>query len=149
MIHPVPQLHIRAELMKMRMLSAESACFKTSCRIWPSLRSRTNRHAIIASSAARPSPSIILVEPIMGENIGAAARAMKNFGLQNLLSVNPKDGCGRTLSLKQTKKKTTKHAPPLMPSTLSSLLSYMGPWMKLCQMDSLSLCMLRLPGLVH
>jgi hypothetical protein len=28
-------------------------------------------------------PAIILVEPIMGENIGAAARAMKNFGLSD------------------------------------------------------------------
>lgn len=35
---------------------------------------------------------IILVAPQMGENIGAAARAMKNFGLQNLRIVNPRDG---------------------------------------------------------
>lgn len=43
-------------------------------------------------ATCRPSPSIILVEPIMGENIGAAARAMKNFGLHELILVNPKDG---------------------------------------------------------
>jgi len=36
--------------------------------------------------------SIILVEPQMGENIGAAARAMKNFGLRDLRIVNPRDG---------------------------------------------------------
>lgn len=36
--------------------------------------------------------SIILVEPQMGENIGAAARAMKNFGIQNLRIVAPRDG---------------------------------------------------------
>lgn len=36
--------------------------------------------------------SIILVEPQMGENIGATARAMKNFGLSDLRIVNPRDG---------------------------------------------------------
>ncbi|MEF9603730.1 RNA methyltransferase, partial [Paracoccus sp. PXZ] len=30
--------------------------------------------------AARMEPAIILVRPQMGENIGAAARAMLNFG---------------------------------------------------------------------
>lgn len=36
--------------------------------------------------------SIILVAPQMGENIGAAARAMKNFGLSDLRIVAPRDG---------------------------------------------------------
>ena len=36
--------------------------------------------------------SIILVEPQMGENIGAAARAMKNFGLTDLRLIAPRDG---------------------------------------------------------
>ena len=36
--------------------------------------------------------SIILVEPQMGENIGATARAMKNFGLADLHLVSPRDG---------------------------------------------------------
>ena len=39
-----------------------------------------------------PKPAIILVEPQMGENIGAAARAMLNFGLTDLRLVNPRDG---------------------------------------------------------
>lgn len=38
------------------------------------------------------SPAIILVEPQMGENIGAAARAMLNFGLTDLRLVKPRDG---------------------------------------------------------
>lgn len=38
------------------------------------------------------SPSIILVRPQMGENIGAAARAMANFGLRELSLVAPRDG---------------------------------------------------------
>ena len=37
-------------------------------------------------------PVIVLVEPQMGENIGAAARAMANFGLTELRLVNPRDG---------------------------------------------------------
>lgn len=38
------------------------------------------------------SPAIILSEPQLGENIGAAARAMKNFGLLDLRLVRPRDG---------------------------------------------------------
>ncbi|MEM8541773.1 MAG: RNA methyltransferase [Pseudomonadota bacterium] len=37
-------------------------------------------------------PSVILVEPQLGENIGMAARAMANFGLIDLRIVNPRDG---------------------------------------------------------
>lgn len=40
----------------------------------------------------RPGPAIILVEAQLGENIGAAARAMANFGLWDLRLVNPRDG---------------------------------------------------------
>jgi tRNA/rRNA methyltransferase len=39
-----------------------------------------------------PQPAIILVAPQMGENIGAAARAMWNFGLERMRIVNPRDG---------------------------------------------------------
>jgi tRNA/rRNA methyltransferase len=37
-----------------------------------------------------PGPVVILVEPQLGENIGAAARAMANFGLSRLRLVKPK-----------------------------------------------------------
>lgn len=37
-------------------------------------------------------PVIILVRPQLGENIGAAARAMLNFGFEKLRIVNPRDG---------------------------------------------------------
>jgi tRNA/rRNA methyltransferase len=37
-------------------------------------------------------PVMILVEPQLGENIGAAARVMANFGLARLRLVNPRDG---------------------------------------------------------
>src|SRR6202050_1843634 len=36
------------------------------------------------------SPAVILSHPQMGENIGAAARAMKNFGLSELRLIAPK-----------------------------------------------------------
>lgn len=38
------------------------------------------------------SPSIILVEPQLGENIGSSCRAMLNFGITDLRLVNPRDG---------------------------------------------------------
>jgi tRNA/rRNA methyltransferase len=37
-------------------------------------------------------PVMVLVEPQLGENIGAAARAMANFGLARLRLVRPRDG---------------------------------------------------------
>ena len=36
--------------------------------------------------------TIILIEPQLGQNIGAVARAMLNFGLTDLRIVNPRDG---------------------------------------------------------
>ncbi len=40
----------------------------------------------------QPGPIVVLVEPQMGENIGAAARAMANFGLSRLRLVKPVQG---------------------------------------------------------
>jgi tRNA/rRNA methyltransferase len=39
-----------------------------------------------------PAPVVILVEPQLGDNIGATARAMANFGLSRLRLVKPRDG---------------------------------------------------------
>ncbi len=39
-----------------------------------------------------PAPVVVLVEPQLGENIGAAARAMANFGLSRLRLVRPVQG---------------------------------------------------------
>lgn len=41
---------------------------------------------------AEIGPIVVLVEPQMGENIGAAARAMWNFGLSRMRLVRPRDG---------------------------------------------------------
>ena len=40
----------------------------------------------------RPAPAIVLVAPQLGENIGAVARVMLNFGLTDLRLVAPRDG---------------------------------------------------------
>ena len=42
--------------------------------------------------AGRAALVVILVEPQLGENIGMAARAMLNCGLEDLRLVNPRDG---------------------------------------------------------
>ena len=42
------------------------------------------------------APSIILIEPQLGENIGATSRAMLNFGVSDLRLVNPRDGWPNT-----------------------------------------------------
>ena len=42
--------------------------------------------------SSHPQPSIVLVRPQMGENIGAAARGMWNFGLDRMRVVAPRDG---------------------------------------------------------
>jgi tRNA/rRNA methyltransferase len=39
-----------------------------------------------------PAPIVILVEPQLGDNIGATARAMANFGLSRLRLIKPRDG---------------------------------------------------------
>ena len=46
----------------------------------------TSRPAVLGG------PAVVLVRPQLGENIGAAARAMLNFGLTELRLVAPRDG---------------------------------------------------------
>ena len=45
-----------------------------------------------SASPLQGGPAIVLVDPQMGENIGATARAMYNFGLIDLRIVRPRDG---------------------------------------------------------
>lgn len=40
----------------------------------------------------QPQPAIVLLRPQMGENIGAAARGMWNFGLDRMRITSPRDG---------------------------------------------------------
>lgn len=43
-------------------------------------------------AGAGPQPAVILVRPQLADNIGAAARAMANFGLEEMRLVAPRDG---------------------------------------------------------
>ncbi len=45
-----------------------------------------------AAERPPPQPAMILVRPQLGENIGAAARALWNFGLDRMRIVAPRDG---------------------------------------------------------
>jgi tRNA/rRNA methyltransferase len=61
------------------------------------MTSGTNRRELAKRDAAGlvhdpAAPVVILVEPQMGENIGACARAMLNCGLTELRIVSPRDG---------------------------------------------------------
>ncbi|MBV7379342.1 RNA methyltransferase [Maritimibacter dapengensis] len=47
---------------------------------------------MLDEDANGPQPTFVLVRPQMGENIGAAARAMLNFGLERMRLVDPRDG---------------------------------------------------------
>ena len=44
------------------------------------------------SETPPPKPAIVLVEPQLAENIGMVARAMANFGLEELRLVSPRNG---------------------------------------------------------
>jgi len=44
------------------------------------------------TASSPPAPTIILSAPQLAENIGACARVMANFGLEDLRLVNPRDG---------------------------------------------------------
>ncbi len=50
------------------------------------------REVVYFSDPMQCAPVIILSHPQLGENIGAAARAMANFGLEDLRLVAPRDG---------------------------------------------------------
>lgn len=60
------------------------------------LRGATSRAGTIFAETKMPTdtpqPAFVLVRPQMGENIGAAARAMWNFGLDRMRVVAPRDG---------------------------------------------------------
>ena len=45
-----------------------------------------------AMPSTDPQPAFVLIRPQMGENIGAAARGMWNFGLDRMRIVDPRDG---------------------------------------------------------
>ena len=58
----------------------------------PIARARALRYPRPMTSPAPLAPAFVLVRPQMGENIGGAARAMWNFGLDHMRVVAPRDG---------------------------------------------------------
>ena len=55
-------------------------------------KSATDQLGRDVDAVGQGAPAVILVNPQLGENIGAAARAMLNFGLTDLRLVAPRDG---------------------------------------------------------
>lgn len=60
-------------------------------RVIRKLRHGIRTRDIGSARAPTAKPSIILVEPQLPDNIGMVARAMANFGLEDLRLVNPRD----------------------------------------------------------
>ena len=63
-------------------------------RVLRKLRHGIRRAHIAGEAAAAPgeTPAVVLVEPQLADNIGMVARAMANFGLDDLRLVAPRDG---------------------------------------------------------
>ena len=52
----------------------------------------------------KKNPTIILVRPQLPQNIGMVARVMENFGLKNLVLIDPREKWPNDISLKSSKK---------------------------------------------
>lgn len=65
--------------------------------------------------------AIILLRPQMGENIGAAARAILNFGITDLRLVAPRDGWPNIVAEKNASGALEKITPSLYPSLKDAL----------------------------
>ncbi len=63
-------------------------------RVLRKLRHGIRRAHIQGAPLAEPgqTPAVILMEPQLADNIGMVARAMANFGLDELRLVSPRDG---------------------------------------------------------
>ncbi len=68
-------------------------------------------------------PCIILMQPQMGENIGAAARAMLNFGLTDLRLVAPRDGWPNQAAIDMSSGALDKMPPPRIFDTLEDAIA--------------------------
>lgn len=53
---------------------------------------RRARELVAAVESVGATPAVMLLEPQMAANVGMVARAMANFGLDELVVVNPRDG---------------------------------------------------------
>src|SRR3569833_3342734 len=71
----------------------------------------------------QPGPVVILVAPQMGENIGAAARAMANFGLCRLRLVKPRKEWPKPQTHKKATKTNHKHDKAEVYDTLQDAIA--------------------------
>jgi len=62
---------------------------------------------------------IVLIEPELSENVGFTARAMKNFGLKNLVLIDPKCSLDKAI-------KTAKHAKDVLKKAKVEKKSYLN-----------------------
>ncbi len=71
----------------------------------------------------RKAPVLILSQPQMGENIGSAARVMRNFGFRELRLVSPRDGWPNEKASALAAGAFAKLAPVRVFSTTSAAIS--------------------------
>ena len=62
---------------------------------------------------------VVLIEPEMAENVGFTARAMKNFGLKELVLINPKCKLDKAV-------KTAKHAKDILKKAKIKKIDYLN-----------------------
>lgn len=86
-------LHTPAMAVLEKTWSGENYWFWAR-RLLRKLRHGIRRANISGAAVAGPgeTPSVVLVEPQLADNIGMVARAMANFGLDDLRLVAPRDG---------------------------------------------------------
>ena len=67
----------------------------------------------------KKNPTIILVRPQLPENIGMVARVMENFGLKNLILIDPREKWPNDISINDSKTlEAIEELPPLKPILL-------------------------------
>src|SRR5207244_4227772 len=91
----IAQLHELAGMINRATDDAERGRLQTQLRAagMPAVRrSRLMAGTDRSRGGVTGGPAIILVEPQLGQNIGTAARAMLNCGLDDLRLVRPRDG---------------------------------------------------------
>src|SRR5256884_9979701 len=72
-------------------------------------------------------PAIILVEPQLGENIGTAARAMMNCGLEDLRLVRPRDGWPSDKALAAASGADAPLAKARLYPDIAAAIAHLGP----------------------
>ena len=67
-----------------------------------------------SKTAVAGGPAVVLVRPQLSVNIGMCARAMANFGLDDLRLVNPREGWPRTDAYRDVAYAAAAGAAPIL-----------------------------------